>query len=309
VLEHHAHAAELVAEHFLSRGFEHFIFYSEESNWAYEERGTGFVKALKRSGRSGNWIRWHQSPEYRDGRGLDQWRRQRHWLTNQLRQSPKPVGVFAANDEHALDVLESCESAGIPVPEAVAIVGADNYLLAPGAMQTPISSVDTNLEVLGYRGAALLDELMKGRKPPEAPIRVPASGVVTRKSSDLLAVNHKGVANSLRFILEHFHEPINLADLVAAAAMSRRGLHKAFMEHLGRTPGQELQRLRIERARRLLSGTDHKMEDLAIMCGYQSANSLYVAFRQATGVSPAEFRKLAAAGDKRRFHEIAKLQS
>ena len=293
VLEDHAHAAELVAEHFLSRGFEHFIFYSEESNWAYEERGAGFVKALKRSGRSCNWIRWHQSPEFRAGRGLDQWRRQRQWLINQLKQSPKPVGVFAANDEHALDVLESCENAGIAVPEAVAIVGADNYLLAPGAMQTPISSVDTNLEVLGYRGAALLDELMKGRKPPEAPIRVPASGVVTRKSSDLLAVNHKGVANSLRFILEHFHEPINLSDLVAAAAMSRRGLHKAFMEHLGRTPGQELQRLRIERARRLLSGTDHKMEDLAIMCGYQSANSLYVAFRQATGVSPAEFRKSA----------------
>ena len=55
----------------------------------------------------------------------------------------------------------------------------------------------------------------------------------------LLAVNHKGVANSLRFIFNHYHEPISLKDLVETAGMSRRGLHKAFMEHLGRTPGQE----------------------------------------------------------------------
>ena len=60
-------------------------------------------------------------------------------------------------------MLESCESAGIAVPEEVAIVGAENNLLAPDAMHTPISSVDMNLTTLGYRGAALLDQLMKGK--------------------------------------------------------------------------------------------------------------------------------------------------
>jgi transcriptional regulator GlxA family with amidase domain len=106
----------------------------------------------------------------------------------------------------------------------------------------------------------------------------------------LLAVNHKGVANSLRFIFNHCHEPMSLKDLVGAAGMSRRGLHKAFMEHLGRTPGQELQRVRIERAKRLLAGADHKVERLAGMCGYQSANSFHIAFKQATGMSPKQFR-------------------
>ena len=43
VLEDHAHAAELVAEHFLARGFGNFMFYSDASNWSYEERGAGFV--------------------------------------------------------------------------------------------------------------------------------------------------------------------------------------------------------------------------------------------------------------------------
>lgn len=207
-----------------------------------------------------------------------------------MKRAIKPLAVFAANDAHALDLLESCQAAGIAVPEDVAIVGAENYLLAPDAMLTPISSVDTNLEQLGYCGAVLLDKLMDGARPPKEPVRVPAAGLIARKSSDLLAVNHKGVANSLRFIWEHSHESINVTDLVGAAAMSRRGLHKAFLENLGRTPGQELQRVRIERAKRLLGELDHKVETVAGMCGFQSANSFCVAFKQATGMSPKQFR-------------------
>lgn len=288
VLEDHAHAAGMVAEHFLSRGFKHFAFYSDADNWSYAERGHGFQQALKRVSHDCEWLPWYRSPDYRADR--DQWKRKRSWLAAQMKRLPKPLAVFAANDEQALDVLESCESTGIHVPEQVAIVGAENYLLAPDAMSTPISSVDTNLETLGYTGAALLDDLMAGRKASKTPIRVPAAGLITRKSSDLLAVRHKGVANSLRFIWENCHRPISVKDLVSVAAMSRRGLHKAFLENLGRTPGQELQRMRIDRARHLLAESDQKMEVLAGMCGYQSANSFCVAFKQATGMSPKQYR-------------------
>ena len=55
----------------------------------------------------------------------------RDWLAGQMKKAPKPLAVFAANDQHAVDVLESCNSAGISVPDQVAIVGAENYLLAP----------------------------------------------------------------------------------------------------------------------------------------------------------------------------------
>lgn len=289
VLEDHLHAAQLVTQHFLSRGLRHFMFYSDTDNWSYEERGRGFVNALKQADHHCAWLRWHRSPDYRDDR--EQWKHKRRWLVSQLKPAAKPLAVFAANDELALEVLESCESAGLTVPEQVAIVGAENYLLSPNTMHTPISSVDTNLETLGYMGASLLEDLMNGKKPPEKPIRVPATGIVTRKSSDLLAVNHKGVANSLRFIWEHAHEPISVKNLVDVAAMSRRGLHKAFLENVGRTPGQELQRVRIERAKRLLlSESNHKLEVLAGLCGYQSANSFCVAFKQATGMSPKQFR-------------------
>jgi len=289
VLEDHAHAAQLVADHFLSRGFGNFIFYSDADNWSYEERGKGFVNALKLAGHECTWLRWHQSPDFATGR--EEWKRKRKWLMAEMKRAPKPLAVFAANDQQAMDVLESCETIGVTIPEQVAIVGAENYLLAPDAMHIPVSSVDTNLETLGYRGAELLDQLMGGAPPPKEPIRVPARGVVVRRSSDILAIRHKGVAKSLRHIWEHSHEPICVKDLVAVAAMSRRGMHKAFLEHIGRTPGQELQRVRIERAKKFLADSSHKIETLAKMCGYQSINSFCIAFKRTTGMSAKRYRE------------------
>jgi LacI family transcriptional regulator len=289
VLQDHAHAAQLVAEHFFARGFANFVFYSDAENWSYEERGAGFVNFLNRAGHKCTWLRWHQSPAFTTGR--NEWKQKRNWLAAQMKHSPKPLAVFAANDQLAMDVLESCESLGISIPEQVAIVGAENYLLAPDAMRTPISSVDTNLETLGYRGAELLDKLMEGKPAPKEPIRIPAARVVARKSSDILTISHKGVAKSLRYIWEHSHEPIGVKNLVGVAAMSRRGLHKAFLEHLGRTPGQELQRVRIEHAKKLLTQSGHKIETLAGMCGYKSTNSFCIAFKRATGMSAKQFRE------------------
>jgi LacI family transcriptional regulator len=220
VLEDHGHAAQLVAEHFLTRGFTNFMFYSDTANWSYDERGRGFMAALERAQQPCVWLKWHESPAFRTDR--EQWKRKQVWLAAQLKKAAKPLAVFAANDQHAIDVLEACGVAGLTVPDEVAIVGAENYLLAADAMQTPISSVDTNLELLGYRGAELLDQLMAGKPAPTEPIRIPAASLVARKSSDLLAVKHPGVARSLRFIWEHDSEPLSVKDLVGVAGMSRR---------------------------------------------------------------------------------------
>ena len=289
VLEDHTHAAKLVAEHFLSRGFANFMFYSDAANWSYEERGSGYAAALKREGYPCTWLKWQESPAFRDDR--DQWKRKCAWLAALLKKAAKPLALFAANDQLALEAMESCESAGLAVPEQVAIVGAENNLLAPDAMETPISSVDTNLETLGYRGAQLLDECMSGKPAPAEPIRIPPAGVIVRRSSDVLAVEHKGVARSLRFMHEHFHEPITIKDVVGIASMSRRGLHKAFLQVLGRTPGEELHELRIQKAKRLLSETSHKIHSVAEMCGYQSANTFCISFRHTTRTSPGRFRE------------------
>ena len=168
VLEDHAHAARLVAEHFLSRGFANFCFTATPTTGLTRNAARDSSRRWNETAIDCTWLRWHQSPAYATGR--EEWKRKRKWLAGADETArAKPLAVFAANDQQALDVLESCESGGITIPEQVAIVGAENYLLAPDAMHTPISSVDTNLEILGYRGAELLDQLMGGQAAAEGP--------------------------------------------------------------------------------------------------------------------------------------------
>lgn len=289
VAEDNVHAGRLAAQHLLDRRIESFAYCSDTANWAYEERGEGFQAAIAAAGKQSVWLRRHQARDVLTGRG--EWQRRLRWLAKSLSALPKPLGVLAANDQQALEVMEACELARLSVPETVAIVGVGNYLLAPDAMPTPISSVDTNLELLGYRAAATLDNLMLGGRLPPQPLRVPAKEVVARKSSDLLAINHPNIGRAIRFIWEHAHEPINVADVVGVAAMSRRGLHEAFLQQIGRTPGDEIRRVRIDAAKRRLAETDEKVESVAMSCGYQSLNSFCVAFKNATGKSPGQFRR------------------
>jgi LacI family transcriptional regulator len=289
VLEDTSETARLAADHFLSRGFRNFVFYSDAANWIYNERGGAYVQMLEQAGCNPCWLRWHESPAFRTDRKA--WKAKRDWLTGEMQRMPKPVGVFAASDGLALEMLEVCEAAGMAVPEQVAIVGAGNNLLAVDAMHTPISSVDVNMERIGYEGAKLLDDLMRQPAPPAPPVRVPPFRLVVRKSSDLVAVNHPGVAQSLRFMWDHCQEPIGVNDLAKAAAMSVRNFHQAFVNHLGRSPGAELHRIRIERAKKLLADSNEKMDTIAEMCGYESGNSFWVAFKRATGISPRQYQK------------------
>jgi len=289
VLEDHAHAAALVAEHFLSRGFTNFVFYSDAANWSYDERGSAFVSVLREAGHPCTWLKWQPSPDSRSA-GVG-WKHKCAWLDTELKQAPKPLALFAANDQLAVEALASSKSIGLSVPDELSIVGAENSLLASDTMATPISSVDTNLELLGYRGAQLLGDCMSGKLAPASPIRVPPAGLIVRRSSDVVAVEHKGVARSLRFMHAHFHEPITIKDVVGCASMSRRGLHKAFLQVLGKTPGEELHRLRMTKAKRLLCETNHKIHSVAQMCGYESANTFCSSFRQKMRTSPGRFRE------------------
>src|SRR5258708_7965145 len=209
------------------------------------------------------------------GSGQSQWLRRREWLLSQLKAAEKPVAIFAANGTLAVEIQELCTEANIGVPSEVAIVGIDDYLLSVGAANRSVSGVDTNLEEQGYQGAALLDRMMRGAKAPSNPVRIAPAQVITRKSSDILAVNHGGVARGLHFIAEHFVDAISVDDVARAAGMSRRGLHQAFCEHAGCTPGDKIRHVRLEVAKRLLAETEDKIESIANRSGYPNINTFF----------------------------------
>ncbi|MFM1902996.1 MAG: hypothetical protein RLZZ440_896 [Planctomycetota bacterium] len=285
----HDQAGRMAARHLIDRGLRHFLFYSFADNWTYEARGRAFCEELTRDGHEARWLAGHRLPAARRDRSF--WAQRRAWLEREIVAAPKPVGIFTANGTHALEVLEVCEAAEIRIPDEVAIVGWEDDLLVGQGNLRSITTIDPNYEELGYQGAAVLDHLMAGGPPPKEPLRIPPARIITRRSTELTAVVHPGIRQVMQFIADHIPTAIGVDDLAKAACMSRRGLHQAFLEHLGRTPGSYLRAARMELACRMLADTDAKVQVVARKSGYQSLNTFFVAFKKACGKTPAAFRR------------------
>jgi LacI family transcriptional regulator len=290
----HLECARIATEHFLRRGFKNYLYYSDSDNWTFEDRGIGFTNILREEGHECTWIKWHTHKSYRQGRG--EWTERRKWLAAKLRKAPKPLAVFTANGTLALEIVEVCEMEGISIPGEVALIGIEDDLLLSQTTQRPITAVELNFEELGYQGAAWLDRMMRGGKFPDHPVRIPPSRIIARQSTEITAVNHEGLAKALRFIAGHFSTSIDIDAVARNAGMSRRALHQAFNETLGRTPGEHLRTTRLENAKTLLSETEDKVETVALASGYPSVNSFFIAFKQHCGMPPAEYRKQANRG-------------
>jgi len=280
--------SKLAARHFIERGFKHFAFYSWPMIEVNALRKTAFFETLQQEGiPAENLYEIKQSPDQL----LGQWEAHQERIYKQLEKLPRPLAVFTGQDNLGATLIEICSRKEIHVPEEICILGVDDIELLCDCLTVPLSSIDTNLEKMGYAAAQQLDRLMKGEiTNDEPPVLIPPKEVICRQSTDSLAVPHPAVVSALKFIKEHFHEPITLEDIGEYAGMSKRGMEKAFLKHLGVSPATELRRIRLDHAKRLLTETDDKISSIAYDCGYSNSSNLSFAFNRETGMSPRTYR-------------------
>lgn len=276
----------MAAEYFLNRGYEYFAFIHRWNLGVSQRRGDSFKETVLAAGRNCEILSWQEDR----GRKADTREQRHYWMIRRLGALPKPSAVLASRDVEALEVLEACFSAEILVPEQIAVLGVDSSEVLCDCLRVPLSSIDDNLEKVGYEGAALLERILSGEKPPKQPIYIAPAGIIERRSTDSLAVNHPGVAAALNFIYRNSHRPIAMRDVFQAVAMSRSGLEKAFREHFVRAPMEELRRVRLERAKKLLLETDDKIFTIACATGLQTPNNLCRVFHESMGITPKQFR-------------------
>jgi LacI family transcriptional regulator len=178
-------------------------------------------------------------------------------LIRAIRSLRRPVGIFCYNDYVATDIVDVCIEADLNVPEQVAVVGVDNDPVLCDCTHVPLSSVRHDLEGMAYEAAALLDRLMDGKAPPVTPKLIAPIGVVTRKSTDMLAVEHPEVAKALRFIQSNFSRTnLSVGSIVEAGKLPRRSLEMAFRNELNRSILSEILRVRLKHAQNLLQTTE-----------------------------------------------------
>jgi LacI family transcriptional regulator len=160
-------------------------------------------------------------------------------------------------------------------------------------LTTPsLSSIEHGAGNLGYQAAALLEKLMSGEKVKKNfQMLVPPKEVVTRRSTDILAIADADVAAAMAYLHNNSCRPIRIADVVAAVGVSRSTLETKFKNVTGRTMHDEIRRLQIDCARSLLATTDLPIKQIALMAGFAHIHYMTTIFHQHTGWTPAEYRK------------------
>ncbi|MGL5019281.1 MAG: substrate-binding domain-containing protein [Luteolibacter sp.] len=276
------------AEELLGRGFKHMAFLAMNRNApVVEERMAGFRDTVISAGRTFHMLNCTELFK----RGNTKRQLMEQWLMTELHKLPKPAGVMAQFDADANIIVQACANAGLQVPEQVAVVGVDNDPIYSQLGLIPLTSVISNRELIGYRGAELLDRLMQGGKPPTEPIRIPPGGIVVRRSTETFATDDEAVARALLFIKENAMSPISIAQVVQASKISRRSLYTKFSSVLGRSIQMEIVRQRLNLAKAFLASTDEKLEWVAYNSGFDGASSFSKAFRAYEGIRPSVYRE------------------
>jgi len=277
----------LGAEHFLERGFVHFGFCGfANERWACERRD-GFIEALKLAGHACEVF----DVDY-PGDVTPLWdAKQTTALAAWLKRLPKPVGVMACVDLRGLQVMSAAQNAGLLVPEEVALLGANNDAVRCELSYPPLSSVAPNAFQSGYLGAETLAQLMRGEKLEALELRVDPVGVVTRPSSDVLAIHDRNVAAALSCIRERAFHGLTVDEVARHAAASRSQLEKKFRRYLGRSPQAEIRRVQVAKIKQLLMETDFPLKKIAELTGFEHVEYMCVVFKRLTHHAPGAYRK------------------
>ena len=274
-----------VAEHFHERGYRQFATYSLHTEGFFIERMRNFVTTVEALGG-----RCSVLPETTSDSAAD-WEKSQARLVAWLKELPKPVGIFAANDQLGVRLLEACQRAGVTIPEEVAVVGAENEETLCTFATPPMSSVRYDGHTVGYVAAEMLDRLMRGQRLRRNSVLVPPRGIAVRHSSDNLVINDPFVAHAARLIRENALTGLNVDQLCRKLNASRSTLDRRMKAALKRTPKEEILRVRFREVERLLRETDLTIDTIAAQTGFAHSHYLQAAFKETHGQTPGEWRR------------------
>jgi LacI family transcriptional regulator len=289
VLQDNVRIGRMGADHLLSRGYRNLGFLMFEHTASHDARYAGFLQEAREHGCPVQLIQSSVPPfDAMAGAG---------WLTEYLKRVEKPFGLMVASDFMGQLAVQACHDAHLCIPGDVGVLGVDSCPDLCELCSVAISSIDNNTYQQGYEGARLLHRLMQGKKPPAKPILVPPGVIHVRASTDIMAIGHQPVVDALRYIDAHYQESDLAVEAVAAGvAMSKRGLHDAFVKFVGCSVREEITHRRLQQALRMVQGTDEKLWNIAEACGFGSAEVMSRLFQRKYGYAPSYYRFRQGSG-------------
>ncbi len=95
----------------------------------------------------------------------------------------------------------------------------------------------------------------------------------------------------LAYIQDHLAEAMTVADLAKVACLSVFHFNRAFAAAMNVPPHRYVKRRQIESAMDLIATERTSLSEIAFDCRFSSQSSFTRAFKRATGITPAEYRR------------------
>lgn len=276
----------MAARYFINKGMRNFAFCGgdEKALWC-QQRQKGFSEALNEGGLSCSvYVPDIPSPTSMPDAI--------HSLGTWLRALPKPCGVLVFFDGWARWVLDACVIQNLQVPQDISVIGVDNDRWLCELSQPRLSSIDPNVRTAGFVCAEILHGLMQGDTNFPRLTFIPPAHVEERDSSNFLNFEDPEVSFAVRYIREHACDPITPNDVLKITGMSNSTAYRKFMKSLGRSIHSEIQRVQMDKVKELLTSTNLNVTTVAQQAGFDNFRYLTKVFRDATGITPTEFRRL-----------------
>lgn len=171
---------------------------------------------------------------------------------------------------------------------------------AAGELQAALRGVGAN----GYRVPLRGDDLIFAASLFRRIVKMERGGVFTSsairlylkdafEAYSLVEKEARGetavIPQVIRYLTEHFREPLRLDDLAARFFISKSYLNRHFKAYTNATVYAYLMALRITHARRMLREGATAAE-AGRECGFSDYSTFYKAFKAQTGITPQEFK-------------------
>jgi LacI family transcriptional regulator len=289
--------ASLALEHLLATGLRQVTTFRLDGAQHAVARERAFVEGAEQAGASVA-VGWGSRDAPLDWRG-----EKPEAIVAWLLGLPKPCGIFTCTDRWATIVVRYIRLAGLRVPEDLALVGVDNDVVECELMAPPLSSVAVPWPELGMRAAKLVERVLSGESIDGQRLLTSPVTVMSRRSSEILAIDDELVAKAVRWIREHADQRLSVPMVAHSIGGGRQRLERRFRRALDRTVQEEIRRARVEAAKGLLQSTRAGMAEIARRSGFTNASLLSLAFKREVGIPPGVFRRrvrqaLVSAGDE-----------
>jgi LacI family transcriptional regulator len=281
----HRYIGQLAGEHFLRRGFARVVYLGEGSSWS-RDRANALHQVINDAGGQCDCIfarDWTQLLS-------------EIWIFRQLKRITRPFAVMGCDDIVAACAVRAAIAAGWEIPTEVGVIGVDDRITECIGVQPPLSSISIERFGIGHEAARLLDQSFLGKTNTRQVHRFRPPRVTERESTSSYVCEDPSIAAAIAYIHREACNGVTIDDVVRNVNLSRLTLERRFAQVVGRSPGDEIRRVRLDAAKHALERTHLPLADIAAQCGFSCLSSLSHSFRLATGMSPKAYRQRARSG-------------